>query len=422
MDYLCVGINHKKTPIRMRERLVFSYQELDQTLKSLREFVPVEEGVIVSTCNRMEVYTATGDQAGTSRGIKVFLSQYRDVALKDLEPFFYEHHSLQAIKHLFRVAASLDAMVIGETQITQQIKQAFDSAMAARHSGSYLNPCLNRALHVAKRVREETDISSGTVSIGSMAVKLAERIFGDLEAKQVCVIGAGTHAKLVMTHLQQARVTDIVCLNRTEQRARALAEGHGVTVGGLDQLEEKVNSADIVISSIDVSKPLLTYELIREARARRRSRPLLLIDLGVPRNIAPSAGTLASIFLYNIDDLSEVIQENLNWRSVGAGRAESLIDREALEFHQHMMRHHPTLASLNKKADQIRRHELERTLAQLKHLSANDKQIIDKLSSVIVRKVLHDPIQVLKNNEGTEEDWGAKDLLRRLFRLDDLDH
>lgn len=419
MEYLCIGLNHQKSPLALRERAAFTLAELDSALRQLNVYASIQEGMILSTCNRTEIYSATNQAETAVQSIKLFLQDTKGLSQAELNPYLYQYSDLSAVTHLFRVASSLDSMVIGETQISHQIKKAYELALQSKVTGLYLNSFFNRALAVAKQVRSETDISVGIVSVGSMAVKLAQRLFGSLEQKEVCVMGAGEGAKSILEHLQGVGIKRLVCINRTIARAEALAQQYQAESAPLSALKELLISSDMVIGSIDAEEPVISVELMREVMATRKHRVLFLIDLGVPRNMSAGLGALDNIFLYNIDDLTQVLLENREQRRMEALKADEIIVREAHLFHHEITSHHQTLLSLNKKAEEIREKELQRTLAKMPHLSEHDQQTIAKMSSVIVKKILHDPILGLRKSS-LDGDKDAHSLLKKLFKLEEL--
>lgn len=410
LDYVIIGLNHKTAPLSLRESLSFPEEKLDLSLKNLVSYTGVSEGLILSTCNRVEIYSAANsDGAGH---IREFLSESREIPLHLLEPHLYEYRSYEAVCHGFRVASSLDSMVVGESQITSQVKKAFEKARMAETSGLMLNQFINQALYISKKVRTETAISEGAVSIGSVAVDLSKKIYGDLAKKKVALLGAGEMGEQVLISLQNSGAKDIVLVNRNIEKASMLIGDEGSIVH-LDSVLDVLRQADLVVSSLGVSHPFLTYKMILDIMGDRKNRPMFLIDLGVPRNIEASVNDIENVYLYNIDDLQNLSKVNLDSRKQEAGKAEEMIAKEAREFYKYIIHHQPLIGSLTKKAETIRLGELEKTLKKLSHLNDEDKKAVEKCTEAIVTKLLHDPILSLK----IEDDEKHPEVLKKIFKL-----
>lgn len=419
MNYIVVGLNHKTAPVGVREKLNFTPEEIPQALRALLTQTQADEGLILSTCNRVEVYTVHSEALDGVEKIRHFLTRYHHMEEKALDSCSYHYADREAVRHLFRVASSLDSMVVGEPQITGQVKQAYRNALATRTSGVYLNRCLERALFVSKKVREETRIGQKNVSVGSAAVRLAKQIFDRFQNKKILLIGAGKIGELVVFYLEEEGCHDIFIVNRSYEKALELADdGVGIPIP-FENLQKILGEADLVISSMAVETPLITRSQMDLLMGARKNRPIFLIDLGVPRNIESAAGDLDNVYLYNIDDLSEISRSHQEERLNQARQAEEIVEKEVLRFFESVVTHEPTISLLGKKFESIRRRELIRTLGKLNHLSDEEKQAIDKCTESIVNKILHDPVVSLKSAKTSGWQLNASDLLKKLFRLDD---
>jgi len=419
MEHIVVGMNHTTAPVDLREKLAIAPEGLSSALKSLLTLKPINEGLILSTCNRTEVYAVTESGSHCVREIKNFMASHNRVDLNEIDPFLYDYKEIEAIQHVFRVASSLDSMVLGEGEIVGQVKQAYQQALATETTGVILNRWMHRALYVAKKVRTETKISKNSVSVGSAAINLAKKIFGDLAKKKVVLIGAGEIAELVLAYLEDEGVYNVSVVNRTIQKALQLTqEGYGVAYS-LDQLWKVLADADVVISSISTKKPLVGKEKILELMTRRKNKPMFFIDLGVPRNVDSQLNNVHNIYLYNIDDLKTVVDSNMSLRKVEAKKAEEIIQKEASQFYATVVRQEPTIASLGKKFDYIRKRELEKTLGKLGHLSTEEHKAIEKCTEAIVSRILHDPILMLKTEDQLKRDSKVHELIKKLFKLED---
>lgn len=419
MDFIIVGLNHKTAPIELREKLSFSEEDLNTSLKELVSSNNIQECFILSTCNRVEVYAVTAGKDSGIQNIEDFLSKHFNLQSKEIGPYLYSYDDLQAMQHLFRVTSSLDSMVVGEPQITGQVKKAFEQAVVSGTTGSNLSRLIGHALYVSKRVRNETGISSRMVSVGSVSVDLAGRIFGKFEEKRVCLIGAGEIGELVLTSLMDKGVGDVVILNRTLEKARELVEKWKGESRSLDDLWDVLLKADVVITSIEGDVPLISKDRVAGLMQTRKNNPLFFIDLGVPRNIDSKVGTVNNVYLYNIDDLKSVADFNKGAREAEAKKGEEIVVKEASQFYESLLQTHPTIAQLGKKFDNIRRRELEKTLKKLSHLSEEDVKKLKKCTEAIVGRILHDPIITLKSEWEGKEESQAHRILRKFFRLDD---
>lgn len=336
-DYLVVGLNHKTAPLALRENLAFNENLLPDALSRLVRFKSVDEGLILSTCNRVEVYAASSSWEEAAGEIRDFLSDGHWLNRGDLESHFYSLHALEAVRHGFRVASSLDSMVIGENQIVSQVKRAYDVALSAGSTGPLLNRFLNRALNVSKRVRTETALGAGKVSVGSVAIDLALKIFDNLAEKKICLVGAGEVCELVLGALTARGVGKVITVNRTHEHALRLAAEYGGTARPIESLFSSLLSSDVAILSVAASHGFILSEPSVHALMReRKNRPLFLIDLGVPRCVEPEVNSLDAVYLYNLDDLKKVSDTNLVGRMEDAERGERIVDEEAKKFYERL--------------------------------------------------------------------------------------
>lgn len=400
MSIVLVGINHKTAPIEVRELLAFSDEDCCAGLRALVDGETVREGLIVSTCNRVEVITATargGLQEGIDR-IQDFLSQSKSLSRESFAPHLYQHIDDQAARHLFRVASSLDSMVVGEPQVLGQVRRAYSLALEVGTAGRVLNRLVHHALHVAKRVRAETGIAASAVSISYMAVELGKKIFSSLKGCTVLVIGAGEMAELSARHLVNAGVSRVLVANRTEESARRLAAEFNGAAVNFDRLPEHLADADIVICSTGATEYVVTEAMARAALERRRNRPAFFIDISVPRNIDPAIGELPNLFVFDIDDLESVISSNIREREREAQRAELIVDSEVMQFQQALraLDIGPTLGALRQKLQDIARAEMERQRNRLGPLTPEQETAIEAMLLATVNKISHPVIDHMR--------------------------
>jgi glutamyl-tRNA reductase len=400
MTLLLIGINHKTAPIEVRERVAISREELPGATRALAEVPGVTECMIVSTCNRVEILAAVDAPNANSPtdGLTSFLHRHFGLDPALLAPHLYEHRDQEAVRHLFRVAASLDSMVVGEPQILGQVKDAFAVARASGTVGGHLEHLLQGAFAAAKKVRSETEIGSNSVSIASVAVELARKIFGSLQGRTVFLVGAGKMSELAARHLVQQGAGAILVTNRTLERARRMAETFQGQVIPFGQLYEAASQADIVISSTGAPHAIFRREHGQEFLRRRRNRPMFFIDIAVPRDVDPEMGKLEGIFVYDIDDLQQVAAAHMAERSREATDAEALIEGEVERFHQRQLTVNvaPAIVALQHQAEEIRQAELKHAHARLGSLSAEQLAAVEALTRGLVNKFLHPPMQALK--------------------------
>jgi len=423
LEILLIGLNHKTAPVEIRECIGFAGDESDQALNDLHALDAVHEVLLLSTCNRVEVLLTTPSKDEAARQVVNFLSEMNQIPVADFEDNLYQHVGDDAVRHVFRVAASLDSMVVGEPQILGQIKEAYRTAATKRTSGVILNRLLHKTFLVAKRIRTETGIGDHAVSISYAAIELARKIFGDLEGRKVLLVGAGEMAELAVEHLIRNRADEILVANRTFERGVELARRfHGRPIR-FEEIEEGLETVDIVISSTGAKDFVIRRDQVRKVMRRRRNRPLFFIDIAVPRDIDPEINRLNSIYVYDIDDLKGVIEENIEDRQRAAVKGERLVDEAVIRFRQwyQSLDVVPTIVGLRRKFEQVIRAEVARTCpGGSPHGVAEDA--LDKMVNALVNKILHDPTTILKCEEGHGNKAQLLAATRKLFKLDDHDN
>jgi len=422
MSIVLIGINHKTAPVEVRELLAFSDSACADSLRTLVDGELLREGLIVSTCNRVEIVTATANDRlnqGIER-ITEFLSESRNLPRESFFPHLYQHVDDHAIRHLFRVTSSLDSMVVGEPQVLGQVRRAYSQALEAGTAGRILNRLIHHAFHVAKRVRSETGIAASAVSISYMAVELGKKIFGSLRGRSVLLIGAGEMAELSARHLLGAGVSQVRVTNRTESAAARLAAEFSGQAVNFDELPNHLAEADIVICSTGADEYVVTTEMAQAALGRRRNRPAFFIDISVPRNIDPAIGSLPNLFVFDIDDLESVISSNIREREHEAQRAELIVDSEVMQFQQALraLDIGPTLGALRNKLQDIAKTELDKQRSRLGALSEDQEKAVESLLMSTVKKISHPVLNHLRRAYSVSESEDIQ-AWRESFGLED---
>ena len=407
MSIVLIGVNHKSAPVELRELLAFSEEACTKGLRTLVDGDVVREGLIVSTCNRVEVLTETAKerlQEGIDR-ITFLLSQSRSLPSDFFHKHIYSHTDDQAVRHLFRVASSLDSMVVGEPQVLGQVRRAYSLALEAGTAGRVLNRLVHHAFRVAKRVRTETGIAANAISISYMAVELGKKIFNSLKGHTVLLIGAGEMAELSARHLLSAGVARVLIANRTEESAERLAKEFGGEAVDFDRLSSHLADADIVICSTAASDYVITAQMAREALERRRNRPAFFIDISVPRNVDPAIGKIPNVFVFDIDDLESVISSNIREREREAERAELIVESEIMQFQQALraLDIGPTIGALRQKLQDIARLEMTRQRNRLGPLTPEQENAIESLLLSTVNKISHPVLSHLRRSYDTSD-------------------
>ncbi len=420
MKICLIGLSHKTAPVEVREKIAFSSpQKLEEGLISLRKIEHVKEVVILSTCNRVEIYLISGNEADWKENITNFFSQYQGLKREEFESHLYFKEDRDAIRHIFRVACGLDSMVLGEPQITGQLKEAYGVAAGKNATGFYMNKLMHTAFSVAKKVRTDTKIGSFAVSISFAAVELAKKIFENLEGKKAMLIGAGEMAELAARHLISNGVSKIIVANRTYERACLLARDFNGEPCNFEEFPEKLKEVDIVISSTGAPNFIITPERIKDAIKARKNKPMFLIDIAVPRDIDPKVNELDNCYLYDIDDLQNVVDENLKERQKEAAKAEDIVNAEVEDFENWLksLEVKPVIVELRKTIEKIKEDELAEAKKKLSHLSEKDIKTIEALLNAIINKILHKPTTFLRESSSSENNYLYLDAVREIFNL-----
>lgn len=413
-----LGVNHKTTPLAVREKMAFA-EGYEEPLKALQKIPGCSEYFLLSTCNRVELLFVSEPGSEPDDAMLQFL--FGDSVKPDQRSHYsYHYHDTEAVNHLFQVSASLDSMVVGETQILGQIKEAYRYASRLGCTGPLLNKLMHKSFTVAKRVRSETGIGSSAVSISYAAVQLAKKIFGHLDDKKVMLIGAGEMAELAAEHLVGQGVGGVVVANRTLSRAVDLAKRFNGSSCMLEELPSQLEQVDIIISSTGATGLIIKGDDVKPLMRTRRNRPLFFIDIAVPRDLDPALNDIDNVFLYDIDDLSQVVEMNRAEREKEAVKAQRIVEEETLKFGrwQENMTVTPTITAMRRKADDICQQELSKTLSKLE-LDDNDRKKVEKLALAISAKLLHDPLIYLKSESCRGGDDAKVDIIRTIFGLED---
>jgi len=417
---LLVGLSHKTAPLEVREKLAVPAEELDRAVAEIRELPDVAEAMLVATCNRVEAYVVTADAPATARRLRGYLTAR---AGAPIESFVYERRDDDACKHLFRVASSLDSLVIGEPQILGQVKDAYAAAERTGALARDLGRVVTRAFAVAKRVRSETNIAQGAVSVSSIAVDLAGKVLGDLDGRRVLLVGAGKMGEVSAKKLHDLG-GKITVVNRSPERAEELAASCGGEARSFGDLELHLGVADIVISSTASPKFVITQEMMTRVVKQRRYRPLFMIDIAVPRDIDPRINDLENVFVFDIDDLQAVVEENLAERKKEAGSAETIVEVELASFREQAraLELVPTIKAMREHFTLVARKELEKSLPRLKGVGPDDKAALEAMLNAVVSKLLHHPTTRLRESAGHVNGVDLVAAARVLFPLEDESH
>lgn len=420
MELLLVGLNHKTAPVNVREKISFPEKIISQALKSLQEREGISEGMIISTCNRVEIVVGVDDPNVQVLGIKEYIQDIHHLPLDDFDKHLYVLTAEEVISHVFRVAASLDSMIVGEPQILGQLKDAYAQARESGVTGNLLNNLLPKAFQVAKRIRTETGIGKRAVSVSFAAVELAKKIFGDISRKTVLVLGAGEMGDLVAQHLLSCGVHNVYVSNRTQKRADEMARKFNGRVIPYEKLTEELYRIDILIASTGAPHFIIRHEHITKTINLRKGEPMFLIDIAVPRNIEPSINEIDNVFLYDIDDLQSVVNANLKEREKEANVAMEIIRQEVCTLSRRLvsLEVFPTIVALREKIETIRKTEVERALSKMNGLSQIEKTSIEGLTTSIINKILHRPVTTLKHPPNSGEVHSYVEAARELFGLE----
>jgi len=414
-----IGLNHRTAAVEVRERFALTNHCSPESW-AVPTGETVTESLILSTCNRVEVL-AVGRGEETRRYMLDSWSRVRGCTVEELEPYLYQYENIDAVRHLFNVASSLDSLVLGEPQILGQLKAAYRKAVDAACTGLIINRLLHKSFSVAKRVRTETAVASSAVSISYAAVELAKRIFDNMGEHQALLIGAGEMAELAATHLVHAGIRKVRVANRTAARAEELAQRIGGEAVPFVRLTDVLVESDIVISSTGAQEAILDADDIRKVMRRRRHRPMFLIDIAMPRDIAPEVNNLDNVYLYDIDDLKEVVEENLAQRRDEAEKARAIVEEEAVNFALWMrsLAIQPTIVDLVQRGERIMEEELARTFRRLGNVEEQTREALEIMARSLIRRFNHEPISFLKSGfqQGGGQSLEAVDTIRRVFQL-----
>jgi glutamyl-tRNA reductase len=418
MKFQLIGVNHKTAPVEVREQLAIPESRLAEACKRLAEHSDVAEGMIVSTCNRVEFIATLKNGTGD---LRAFMRDYFAVEMGQFENHLYEFREDAAVRHVFRVASSLDSMIVGEPQILGQIKEAYATARAVGAVRMQLDQLLTRAFAVAKRVRTETAVGSSSVSVASVAVELAEKIFGNLKGKSVYLVGAGKMSELAARHLLAHGAESIFVANRTYDRAVGLAHKFNGQAIEFSRLYDTCDRADIVITSTGSPRFIFKREHGERFLALRRNRPMFFIDIAVPRDVDPEMNKLDGVFVYDIDDLQQAVTSHVADREKEAEKAEAIVDGEVQKFQArlHTLDVVPTIVSLHDHLETIRQAEIDRVRGRLGTMSPDQELAVEALTRGIINKIMHTPISTLKTAARDQESTTVVDLVRRLFNLEE---
>jgi glutamyl-tRNA reductase len=415
-----IGMNHETAPVELRELVAFGEHNIDEVMDAIRSIKDIKESIVLSTCNRVEILFTTDKEKEAKESVMEFLSNFSGIKRQELGPTLYIYDNQEAMRHIFRVGASLDSMIVGEPQILGQIKEAYRVAVEHKSSSVILNRLMHRTFSLAKKIRTETEISGSAVSVSFAAVELGKKIFGDLQGKKVLLIGAGEMAELAATYLLNNRIAKILVANRTFSRAVELADHfHGKAIS-FDEIDDQLLEVDIVITSTASPEPIISLNQVKKTMRGRKNRPLFFIDIAVPRDVEPQVNGIENVFVYDIDDLKGIVELNINRRKGEAVKAERMVDEEVIKFSEWLRTLDvvPTIVALKDKCEKICQSELKKTLSSLGDLTPGQRKGVENLTLSITKKILNDPIVFLKRKgEGSSRNLYL-DAARRLFDLD----
>jgi glutamyl-tRNA reductase len=421
MNLTLLGINHRTAPVEVRERMNIPEARLAEAVSDLVHRAGMREGMILSTCNRVEVATSAEDEVDAEAVIRRFLSDHHHFDMSHFTHCFYRLRQQDVVRHIFRVAASLDSMILGEPQILGQMKQAYAVARTVGGLHGTLNDVVNQALAVARRVRRETALGSAAVSVSYAAVELAKKIFGNLAGKTIFVVGAGKMSELAARHLLHSGATTILVANRTYDRAVQLAEAFHGTAVPFEELFEHLGQADIVITSTGAPCTIIGKAQVEKILAARKHRPVFFVDIAVPRDVDPAVNELDNVYVYDIDDLGHVVEANKKQREREAIWAEEIIQVEVQRTMKRLASRDvvPTIVALEDRLNRIRASEMDRYQSRLASLSPEQRQAVEALTRGMMNKILHGPITELKSGAGEPENAALVRLIHRIFGLEE---
>lgn len=422
MHIVMIGLNYKTAPVEIREQLTFNEADLGDAVKKLQAKKSILESIILSTCNRTEIY-AVVDQLHTGRYyIKEFLSEWFGIEQSDFTPFLNYFEEENAVEHLFTVSCGLDSMVLGETQILGQVRTAFLMAQEFETTGTIFNHLFKQALTIAKRAHSETEIGANAVSVSYAAVELAKKIFGSLDNKHVVILGAGKMGELAAQNLHGSGVRKVTVLNRTYEKAVLLASRFNGQAKTMEELQSSLIDADILISSTGAKDIVVSRETMAQVEKMRKGKPLFMVDIAVPRDLDPQIADLENIFLYDIDDLEGIVEANLQERKKTAEKIMLMVEQEIVEFKQwlSMLGVIPVISALREKALAIQTETMESIERKIPHLSEHDRKVLNKHTKSIINQLLKDPILQAKEMAARQDADQALDLFKKIFNIEEL--
>ncbi|MFT9369829.1 MAG: glutamyl-tRNA reductase [Paenibacillus polymyxa] len=421
MHIVVVGLNYRTAPVEVRERFTFAEQDLPKALEQLKLTKSVLEGVVVATCNRTEIYVVVDRLHMCGYFIRSFMEQWFGIPRDQFTQHLYIYEDEQAIRHLFRVTCGLDSMVIGETQILGQVKNAFLQAQSQKITATWFNMLFKQAVTLGKRAHSETSIGESAVSVSYAAVELGKRIFGMFTDKKVLILGAGKMSELTVKHLYSGGAAEVIVANRTLSRAEDLASKFNGTPVTMEEGMNRLEDVDIVISSTGAQGYILDRNRVEASMKRRQSRPLFMIDIAVPRDLDPAIGELQNVFLYDIDDLEGIVESNLEMRRTEAAKIEHMIEDELSEFYQWLktMGVRPVIRALQEKAESIHQDTLESLYNKLPELDERQRKVISRLTKSMLNQMMHDPINRVKELAVQKQGNEALDMFSHIFALED---
>ncbi|MCV9950888.1 glutamyl-tRNA reductase [Paenibacillus sp. BT-177] len=421
MHIVVVGLNYRTAPVEVRERFTFAEQDLPEALEQLKLTKSVLEGVVVATCNRTEIYVVVDRLHMCGYFIRSFMEQWFGIPRDQFTQHLYIYEDEQAIRHLFRVTCGLDSMVIGETQILGQVKNAFLQAQSQKITATWFNMLFKQAVTLGKRAHSETSIGESAVSVSYAAVELGKRIFGMFTDKKVLILGAGKMSELTVKHLYSGGAAEVIVANRTLSRAEDLASKFNGTPVTMEDGMNRLADVDIVISSTGAQGYILDRNRVEASMKSRQSRPLFMIDIAVPRDLDPAIGELQNVFLYDIDDLEGIVESNLEMRRTEAAKIEHMIEDELSEFYQWLktMGVRPVIRALQEKAESIHQDTLESLYNKLPELDERQRKVISRLTKSMLNQMMHDPINRVKELAVQKQGNEALDMFSHIFALED---
>jgi len=419
MNLHTVGLNHDSAPVEIREKIAFSTSSVPIALSSFTQSFPLSEAVILSTCNRVEIYATSPGNSLNKEALLDFFSAFHGLPKEKFADHMYHYQDMNAVRHLFFVASSLDSLVRGETQILSQVKEAYMTATSAETTGSILNQLFQRSLNVAKEVHTRTSIGKGKVSVSSVAVDLAIKVFKDFSGKTIFIIGAGETCELVLKHLVERGAKTAIVANRNYDKAKALAEEYDGKAINYQSLEDYLPQADIIISSTASPRPVIHTEHIKHAIKARRGNPMLLIDIAVPRDIDPEIAKIDNVYLYNIDDLQTVVNGNIDDREKELGKCQTIIDKEVEQFMAWFeeLKIGPAIAQLRNHFHEIGEQELERLRPKLGEIAHEEWEHIVYSMQRTLNKILHKPAKVGKEKAKNGGGYQYVETIKHLFGI-----